>query len=151
MEQRSHFKVALAGRRGLKTHDKQKAQARGGIPKLKDPQVVSLQDAWPRPGSSCSLIFIHLHHLLTEYWFGSELFMKIAEPGAPPLKELTPKKEAGHVSRLLLNWSDLYSSFALVHLWGKPLLVHTPFLVCVTFLCCQGFLDILANSGYRNM
>lgn len=77
--------------------------------------------------------------------------MKIAETGAPPLKELTPKKEARHVSRLLLDWYDLYSSFALVHFGEKTLLVHTPFLVCVTFLCCQGFLDILANSGYRNM
>lgn len=45
--------------------------------------------------------------------------MKIAETGAPPLKELTPKKEAGHVSRLLLDWYDLYSSFALVHFGEK--------------------------------
>lgn len=77
--------------------------------------------------------------------------MKIAETGAPPFKELTPKKETRHVSHLLLDWSDPYSSFTLVHLEGKTLLVHTPFLACVSFLCCQGFLDILANSGYRNM
>lgn len=29
--------------------------------------------------------------------------MKIAETGALPLKELTPKKETGHVSHLLLD------------------------------------------------
>lgn len=39
-------------------------------------------------------------------------------------------QEAGHVSHLPLDWSDPYSSFSLVHLEGKTLLVHTPFLAC---------------------